>query len=282
MRNYGADTIPMALLALLDSNPSMAASRSSAATTACSAHDRELRFGQVYATLAAWSATAWRTASAWSAARARTARSTRSRRRGRELDRWLATPQLPGGRPAELFTRVILALAAHRPAEAILDGQRAVYLERMRDLTARRGDGDVVDRLARTSRPTSRRTCGGSSSRAAGWPRCSATSTGRSEPAMSDDVVLRGRGLGALLRHAAGTPGRRRRAARRRDRRAHGPLRVGQVDPAAPPGWAARRPTRARSSCSAGASTACPSGSARGCGSSSSGSCSSSATWCPS
>jgi DNA-binding PadR family transcriptional regulator len=66
-----------------------------------------------------------------------------------ELDAWLGSPHLPGGRPAELFTRVVLALVAGRPAEPILDVQRRTYLERMRELTARRNEGDVVDRLAR-------------------------------------------------------------------------------------------------------------------------------------
>ena len=100
-------------------------------------------------------------------------------------------------------------------------------------------------------------------------------------PAMSEDVVLRGRGL----QHSYGAEpvlrGVDLAVQPRGGRRADGPVGVGQVDPAALPGRSLR-PMRARSSCSAAASTTCPSGSARGCGSRISGSCSSSATWCPS
>ncbi|ACQ82398.1 transcriptional regulator, PadR-like family [Beutenbergia cavernae DSM 12333] len=63
-----------------------------------------------------------------------------------ELETWLMTPQLPQARPAELVTRVVLALVAGRPAEPILDGQRRVYLARMRELTAARKGADAVAR----------------------------------------------------------------------------------------------------------------------------------------
>lgn len=66
-----------------------------------------------------------------------------------ELQSWLDAPHLPGGRPAELFTKVVLALVAGHPAEPILDTQRRTYLERMRELTSARAEGDVIDRLAR-------------------------------------------------------------------------------------------------------------------------------------
>lgn len=66
-----------------------------------------------------------------------------------EFEAWLDAPHLPGGRPSELFTKVVLALVADRSAEPILDTQRRTYLERMRELTAARGEGDVVDLLAR-------------------------------------------------------------------------------------------------------------------------------------
>lgn len=66
-----------------------------------------------------------------------------------EVETWLHTPTLPGGRPTELFTKVVLALVSGRPAERVLATQREVYLERMRELTRGRADGDAVDRLAR-------------------------------------------------------------------------------------------------------------------------------------
>lgn len=65
-----------------------------------------------------------------------------------ELDDWLAAPEPAGGRPTGLFTRVVLALASGRPAERVLEVHRRAYLDRMRVLTAARGAGDVVDRLA--------------------------------------------------------------------------------------------------------------------------------------
>lgn len=42
----------------------------------------------------------------------------------------------------------MLAVVAGRPADEVLDAHRRVYLERMRELTAARRSGDVVDRLA--------------------------------------------------------------------------------------------------------------------------------------
>ncbi|MCB2177174.1 MAG: PadR family transcriptional regulator [Actinomycetales bacterium] len=142
-------TVPMALLALLDGRPSHGFALKRRYDDLLG-HDRELRFGQVYATLARLERDGLadgigleRGDGADRKVYAITADGVA------ELDRWLAAPQLPGGRPAELFTKVILALAAHRSADAVLDAQRAVYLARMRELTARRGEGDAVDRLAR-------------------------------------------------------------------------------------------------------------------------------------
>lgn len=63
-----------------------------------------------------------------------------------ELEAWLQTPQLPQVRTPELVTRVLLALVAGLPAEKVLDGQRRVYLDRMRELTAARAGADPVAR----------------------------------------------------------------------------------------------------------------------------------------
>ncbi len=65
-----------------------------------------------------------------------------------ELDAWLSRASFPGGRPSELFTRVVLAIVSGRPAEEVLAVQRAAYLARMREITASRHDGDAIDRLA--------------------------------------------------------------------------------------------------------------------------------------
>jgi DNA-binding PadR family transcriptional regulator len=66
-----------------------------------------------------------------------------------DLERWLEEPQPPSpqGRNV-LFTKVVLALMSGRSADAILDGQRATHLTRMRALTERRRDADLVEALA--------------------------------------------------------------------------------------------------------------------------------------
>ena len=66
-----------------------------------------------------------------------------------ELEAWLDQPYLPGGRPTELFAKVLLALVSGREPEPLLHRQRMAHLERMRELTAARNSGDVLDRLVR-------------------------------------------------------------------------------------------------------------------------------------
>lgn len=142
-------TVPMALLALLDRRPShgFALKRR---YDGLLGHDRELRFGQVYATLARLERDGLADGVGFQRGEGADRKVYAITGYGvAELDRWLATPQLPGGRPAELFTKVVLALVAHRPADVVLDTQRAIYLTRMRELTAKRAQGDAVDRLAR-------------------------------------------------------------------------------------------------------------------------------------
>jgi DNA-binding PadR family transcriptional regulator len=66
-----------------------------------------------------------------------------------ELELWLTQPE-PASAPLQnvLFAKVVLALMSGRPAEQILDSQRAVHIARMRELTARRHDADIADLLA--------------------------------------------------------------------------------------------------------------------------------------
>jgi DNA-binding PadR family transcriptional regulator len=66
-----------------------------------------------------------------------------------DLERWLYEPEPPEAyRRKDLFTKVVLALMSGRPAEEILDAQRAAHLVRMRELTERRRHGDLTDALA--------------------------------------------------------------------------------------------------------------------------------------
>lgn len=140
-------TIPMALLALLDVGPSHGFALKRRYDDLLG-HDRELRYGQVYATLARLERDGLAGGVGLEPGEGADRKVYAITSDGvAELDRWLTTPNLPSGRPSELFTRVVLALAADRPAEGILDEQRAVYLARVRDLTAARRGGDVIDRV---------------------------------------------------------------------------------------------------------------------------------------
>ncbi|WP_166849752.1 PadR family transcriptional regulator [Isoptericola sp. BMS4] len=141
-------TVPMAMLALLDDGPTHGFDLKRR-YDALLGHERELKYGQVYATLARLERDGLASGVGVEPGAGGERKVYAITPAGvTELDQWLATPHPPGGRPSELFTRVVLAIAAGRPAETILDEHRRVYLDRMRALTAARRAGDVVDRLA--------------------------------------------------------------------------------------------------------------------------------------
>ena len=61
---------------------------------------------------------------------------------------WLATPEKPEPYlQSVLYTKVVLALLTGRPAEELLDTQRAEHLRLMRELTHRKLDGDLAEQL---------------------------------------------------------------------------------------------------------------------------------------
>jgi DNA-binding PadR family transcriptional regulator len=65
-----------------------------------------------------------------------------------EMENWLVEPAEPEPHlQSVLFVKVVLALMSGRPAHIYLDAQRATHLRRMRDLTALRRSGAVVDGL---------------------------------------------------------------------------------------------------------------------------------------
>jgi DNA-binding PadR family transcriptional regulator len=65
-----------------------------------------------------------------------------------EVEAWLAEPVEPEPHlQTVLFTKVVLALMLGRPAEEYLDAQRAAHLHRMRELTDRRRNTELVDAL---------------------------------------------------------------------------------------------------------------------------------------
>ncbi|HLR94691.1 MAG TPA: PadR family transcriptional regulator [Jiangellaceae bacterium] len=142
-------SVPMAMLAFLDRKPAhgFALKRS---YDRLLGQGRDLKYGQVYSTLARLERDGLADGIGVEPGEGADRKVYAITDGGvSELQAWLDAPHLPGGRPAELFTKVVLALVAGRPAEPILDIQRRTYLERMRELTTARSEGDVVDRLAR-------------------------------------------------------------------------------------------------------------------------------------
>jgi len=142
-------SVSMALLALLDEGPRHGFALKHAYDNLLGQR-QELRFGQVYATLA-------RLERDGLAQGLRIEPGAGADRRVYavtpagvgELEAWLRAPAVATGRPSELFTRVILALVSGHPGQALLDAQRTAYLARARELTAARHEGDMVDRLSR-------------------------------------------------------------------------------------------------------------------------------------
>jgi DNA-binding PadR family transcriptional regulator len=65
-----------------------------------------------------------------------------------EFEEWLSQPvEAEPHLQTVLFSKVVLSLMLDRPAERYLDVQRAAHLERMRELTALKHSGNVVDAL---------------------------------------------------------------------------------------------------------------------------------------
>lgn len=65
-----------------------------------------------------------------------------------DVEKWLGTPEKPElYMQSALYTKVIIALLSGRDAEDVLDSQRHAHLRAMRELTARKSDGDLADQL---------------------------------------------------------------------------------------------------------------------------------------
>lgn len=141
-------TVPMALLTLLEPSPAHGFALKAR-------YDRllgwgaELRYGQVYATLSRLERDGLTTDDGVEPGAGADRRLYRITRDGMtQVEDWLRSPVEPGGRAAELFVKVVLALASGRPAAKILAVQRATHMTRMRELTGARNKGTVLDRLA--------------------------------------------------------------------------------------------------------------------------------------
>ena len=65
-----------------------------------------------------------------------------------DVEHWLSEPAPPEPHlQTVLFAKVVLALMLGRPAARYLDAQRAAHLQRMRELTALKQRGEVIDTL---------------------------------------------------------------------------------------------------------------------------------------
>jgi DNA-binding PadR family transcriptional regulator len=65
-----------------------------------------------------------------------------------DVERWLTEPAPPEpDLQSELFAKVVLALLLERPADQYLDLQRAAHLQRMRELTELKRDGEPLNVL---------------------------------------------------------------------------------------------------------------------------------------
>ena len=116
-------TVPMAMLTLLEPGPAHGFALKRRYDELLGT-DKDLKFGQVYSTLARLERDGYATGVGFESAGAAERRVFAITESGvSELDRWLRTPTVPGGRPSELFTRVVLALVSGRPAQELL----AVY-----------------------------------------------------------------------------------------------------------------------------------------------------------
>ncbi|MFE4827486.1 PadR family transcriptional regulator [Streptomyces sp. NPDC056672] len=65
-----------------------------------------------------------------------------------DVERWLGQPEKPEPYlQSTLYTKIVIALLTGRGAADLLDTQRAEHLRMMRDLTARKREGDLADQL---------------------------------------------------------------------------------------------------------------------------------------
>jgi DNA-binding PadR family transcriptional regulator len=65
-----------------------------------------------------------------------------------DVDTWLKQPEKPNlYLQSAMYTKVVLALLTGRSAQQILDTQRTEHLRFMRELTRKKGTGDLADEL---------------------------------------------------------------------------------------------------------------------------------------
>jgi DNA-binding PadR family transcriptional regulator len=142
-------TVPMALLAILESSGATHGFALKRRYDELLGRATELKYGQVYSTLARLERDGLAQGMGLEKGEGADRRVYAITPDGMdELESWLMRPSPPGGRPSELFTRVVLAIVSGRSGEDVLVAQRTAHLARMREITAARNEGDVIDRLA--------------------------------------------------------------------------------------------------------------------------------------
>ncbi|HEU5267873.1 MAG TPA: PadR family transcriptional regulator [Jatrophihabitans sp.] len=141
-------TVPMALLGLLEREPSHGYDLKRDYDTYFG-RGKPLPFGQVYATLARLARDGKVEAGEPEPGSGPERKRYVITEQGvTEVQSWLAEPVEPAPHlQSVLFAKVVLALMTGRAADEYLDSQRAAHLQRMRELTARRRTGNVVDGL---------------------------------------------------------------------------------------------------------------------------------------
>ncbi len=141
-------SVPLTLLGLLERSPSHGYDLKRD-YDAYFGRARPLPFGQVYATLARLArdgkAVAGPAEPGDGPERKRYAITDDGRA---AVEDWLADPVEPEPHlQSVLFAKVVLALMLGRPAARYLDAQRAAHLRRMRELTALKRSGSLIDTL---------------------------------------------------------------------------------------------------------------------------------------
>src|SRR4051812_16521458 len=141
-------TVPLTLLGLLEREPSHGYDLKRDYDTFFG-KGKPLPFGQVYGTLARLARDGKVVARDAEAGAGPDRKRYAITDEGREdVESWLAEPLEPERTlQTVLFVKVVLALMLGRPAEDYLDRQRAVHLQRMRELTELRRTGGTVDAL---------------------------------------------------------------------------------------------------------------------------------------
>lgn len=141
-------TVPLTLLGLLEREPSHGYDLKRD-YDAYFGHGKQLPFGQVYSTLARLARDGKVVmGEAEPGAGPDRKRYVITEQGATEVHDWLSQPVQPEPHlQTVLFAKVVLALMLGRSAEGYLDLQRAAHMERMRELTKLRRNGDVVDAL---------------------------------------------------------------------------------------------------------------------------------------